>query len=322
MHIYKYFSSYLLLSLVLTVVFSFPAQAAALRVIIVIDADDSSIGAAVDARNIEDLAEDIARSTNLTFHREIIKIEGELAATSRQPGRGNEFVKQAIEKLPVEQDDVVIFYYSGHGIGGNDPKWPGLAVEGGFTPTHRLLEMSWVKNTLWEKQPRLLLVIVDACNNFGTIPPPHDGRKTPFFLPSIYPQLFLRYQGYLLASSSKRGEYSIGGLGGGAFTNRFLRELKIEQASTQPPRWENIVSRMDGKPIIIDDENKQHPQFDASQLRPSVPNDPPNGPNPPVVPPKTPVTQLTCADGPKAYYPKDGKQCCLIKGGNGKLYCK
>ena len=121
---------------------------------------------------------------------------------------------------------------------------------------------------------------------------------------SIYPQLFLQYQGYLLASSSKRGEYSIGGLGGGAFTNRFLRELEIERASTQPPQWENIVSRMDDKPIIVDDENQQHPQFDVSQLRPIG------------------EESLTCADGPKAYYPKDGKQCCLIKGGNGKTYCK
>jgi len=307
MRIHKYLSScLLLLSLMLAVVFSFPTEAAALRVMIVIDADDNSIGAAVDARNIENLAEDIARTTGLTFHPEVIKIEGELAATSsRQPGRGNEFVRQAIKRLSVERDDVVIFYYSGHGVGDKDAKWPGLAVEGVFTPIHRLLEMGWVKDILWEKQPRLLLVIVDACNNFGTIPTPppipHSGRKT---LSSIYPQLFLQYQGYLLASSSKRGEYSIGGLGGGAFTNRFLRELEIERASTQPPQWENIVSRMDDKPIIVDDENQQHPQFDVSQLRPIG------------------EESLTCADGPKAYYPKDGKQCCLIKGGNGKTYCK
>jgi hypothetical protein len=318
MHIHKYLSSsLLLLSLILAVIFSFPAQAAALRVMIVVDADDNSIGATMDATNIEKLAKDIGHNTKLSLHIGVVKIENEFITSVRHPGRGHELVQQAIEKFPVDQGDVVIFYYSGHGMGGNDPKWPGLAVEGRYTQPNRLLEMKWIRDKFLDKQPRLLFVIADACNN--VVSAPSGTRKELPPLPVAYKALFLEYKGYLLASSSERGEYSIGSSAGGAFTNRFLRELNIELAEREP-QWKNIASRINNNPIIFDEENRQHPQFDASQLsqiiepkRFNLPSEPPQ---------EKPVTQLTCADGPKAYYSQEGKQCCRIKGGNGKLFCK
>ncbi len=136
-------------------------SAASLRVLIVGDTNDRSIGKSVvtDVANIEGFARQIASRTGLTLDMKTIK--------------GNELksknIAEAVKGLRAEQDDTVIFYYSGHGFRTQKVKtrWPLLYIP---DAGEKGLDFQWVINTINAKNPRMLLAISDSCNNFIDIP--------------------------------------------------------------------------------------------------------------------------------------------------------
>lgn len=244
----------------------FPVNAATLRAIIVADISDKWIGRgdAVDRDNMEALITEIAEAIKLPPDIQVINLEGESITAGGQRGRGYEQVTAAVSNLTVQPDDIVIFFYSGHGLASERRKdwaWPRLAVEGQFSA--QLLEMSWVQEELWEKNPRLLFVIADACNSEIEAPSNISGDVKGVGSDG-YMKLFMGYKGYLLASSSSRGEASIATNGGGLFTRKLIGELKREAGFGQTAKWEAIIKRLDG--ISVSNDDSQHPQLDGSAL--------------------------------------------------------
>lgn len=167
-------------------------------------------------------------------------------ASSRQ-------VLQTIRKLNVEPDDVVLFYFAGHGYrteeDAGDP-WPTL----NFGVDEKALHFSNVIELLIEKGAKLTIALADSCNN--TIP-------EEFALPEIliarvgFPEsireryreeglqaLMLRTEGIVLACAAKADTYSRAGLKrGGIFTNAFFESLYAECASAYEPSWGTILER-------------------------------------------------------------------------------
>ncbi len=242
------------------------SNAASLHVIIVADVADNSIGYgdAVDRDNITAFVKDIAEATELDFSGpKFINLEGDSITSSGNSGQGYEQVTRAVKNLAVASDDVVVFFYSGHGLASErstDWPWPRLSVEGQYGA--ELLEMSWVQEELWKKKPRLLLVFADACNSeveSNLIIPVSKGLPS-----SGYKKLFMEYEGFLLASSSSRGEASIATSGGGLFTNALLKELNKEINLGNEATWEALISRLEG--ASVSDDDSQHPQLDGSAL--------------------------------------------------------
>ncbi len=229
--------------------------AATLHAIIVADTNDYSIGDSTkqDLHNLENLVKLISQQTGLTLQS--VSLEGEQFSQER--------VESALNNLRVAKEDVVIFYYSGHGERALDKttRWPSLALNKSGAKAGQLFDFDNIIEHLQQQGPRLLLAIADACNN--VVPPPKDHG-----VPKVgeYRELFLNYQGHLIFASSKPGQKSAGTLEGGLFTNAWLASLNSETT------WERIIKRSTGQ-IAIGEGKVQTPQviFDIKPVGASSP---------------------------------------------------
>ncbi len=200
--------------------------AATLHAILVADTNDYLIGDSTkqDLRNLENLVNRISQQTGLTLQS--VSLEGEQFTQAQ--------VESALDKLTVANDDVVIFYYSGHGgrALNKTTRWPSLALNKKATGANSLFDFDNIIERLQQQRPRLVLAIADACND--VVPPPKDRG-----IPKIgeYRELFLNYQGHLIFASSKPGQKSAGTIKGGYFTNVWLASLNSETT------WERIIKR-------------------------------------------------------------------------------
>ncbi|EDN70076.1 conserved hypothetical protein, secreted [Beggiatoa sp. PS] len=294
--------------------------AATLHSIIVADVNDLGIGADQDVAAFQKLTNIIRRSTCLGGEDIVI-----------HAGRGKrKAITDTLNRLPINPDDVVFFYYSGHGAnpGGGDP-WPILGVEG--QSGGNLLKLSSVQKTLQGKNPRLLITIADACNK--PTPGTADRGRRATNQPAGFKKLFLGYRGTIIASSSIPHQYSYGDpQNGGLFTQQFLSALNEVQASSNP-NWEK-VKKMATKTIETrrNDQPKQQPQMKFENLvslggrRDDNNWSCPDGPSDTSIdskqklPPTLPRTSNypTCGSGVERN-PATNEYCCDL--GGGRLDC-
>lgn len=132
--------------------------------------------------------------------------------------------KSTIESLRCSSDDIVIFYYIGHGgrstlVDPNDHPWPKMwFYQGGDYRPDLMLDLSWVHEQLKAKNPRLLLTIGMCCNKEqGDIPPDIMPTFSQRSYGSVYvspeqieniKEAFTKTCGNLIATSSKPGQVS------------------------------------------------------------------------------------------------------------------
>jgi hypothetical protein len=229
-------------------------EAAALHAIIVADTTDSSIGnsTAMDMQNIQLEMQRIRQYTGLDLKETLI--------------RGNqalpEKVFEQINHLQIDEDDVVIFYFSGHGYrtpGKGDSPWPNLY----FSRVEKGIDFDLIGQKLETYNPRFLMVIADACNNIisDEYAPPLV-RKMIFMrtpeqsLEENYRKLFLDFKGVVMMTSSKAGEYSWGTNRGGLFTLALLQNLANEVKFSSDPSWYTILDK-----AAVQVQKNQHPDF-------------------------------------------------------------
>lgn len=208
---------------------SAPARSARLIAILVADtgSEDIGEGVSIDLSRMSALVEDIAANTGLELQKII------LAGTNLTRNG----VANAVDQMIAGLDDVIVFYYSGHGARplGKTSNWPDLAFDEGFVDFGQILDV------LQRKQPRFVLALADACNNYLT--PELKQRERRAFPSAIsqesYRQLFLEQQGSVLACSSQPGEVSYSHrLTGGFFTSDFLNKLTATLLSSNPSWYE------------------------------------------------------------------------------------
>lgn len=254
--------------------------AGTLHAIIVADTNDFQIGESVkvDLSNLTELVNEIKEKTRLKLNQTVIA--DDLFEASN--------IKMAVENLSVNPNDLVIFYYAGHGVNtGNHSKWPSMHI----TDTNQYVELDWITTTLKNKQPRFFIAMADTCNVFL---PPTKSRQLPrergvVPVPKNYYELFLKPRGYIIASSTSPDQEAGGDPdNGGKFTSHFLASLQDELASSQPS-WRSITREATQTLYFTDAEGqkRQDPQIelkleDPSTEQPEVPIPPgPPGGNPP-----------------------------------------
>jgi hypothetical protein len=278
------------LILILLILLSYNSLAANFHAIIIADTNDKTIGntVVIDQRKINSLIKNIARNTGLTLRQQHIY--------------GYNFnyntVKRSLNNLSVRPDDVVMFYYSGHSNNTRTgSRWPSLNLKGS------LLKLDNVIRSLKAKNPRLLLIIADSCNNFSSRGPMSNnimgfqGRQVP--KRQNYQKLFLKKKGTMIMTAATPGEYAWGnGQYGGFFTHKLLESLNQELASSSSPNWNQLVKRAEA-PIRLPYGIVQNPQsqLNIQHFQAISPNMPPS-------------TTTTTTEKCYYYYNNSGDLCC------------
>ncbi len=164
-------------------------------------------------------------------------------------------IYEYLSNLQFNPDDVVIFYFTGHGYRTpskiNNP-WPNLycSIAG------QGIDFREITNLLLEKNPRLLLSLCDCCNN--SIPDPvapdvvsRDWayKLTESQVKSNYEKLYLETSGLIMIRSSEVGEYSWCNSKGAIYTLALLDSLQYYIRNYKDVYWDTILTGANKKVI-------------------------------------------------------------------------
>lgn len=164
----------------------------------------------------------------------------------------NENLMTTLNSLDCEKDDIILFYYSGHGTRSAQDKseFPQMCLKYESYDQDKFVSVQTVIEKLQAKRARFTLIMTDCCNNTvagisakslmskdgGSIT---DEEK----IASNYRKLFLENKGMVAVTSSKKGQTSGGGPDiGGTFSYVFF-EMALYSAcnGTIPATWEDIL---------------------------------------------------------------------------------
>lgn len=259
------------INVVITVILHFSmtltVKAQTLHAIIFADTNDPKVGVydRQDYMNMSIEASTIASATGMHL-RDYYYKEGSCS---------NSNLVKVLENLNTSPDDVILFYYSGHGVrsANDNSDFPQMCLgshnDSDFYPLQKVMSKL-------DRQPaRLRIVIGDCCNSIGAGVTSKDYNtkgatvltKSPA---DIYTNLFMNYKGTIIASSSKKGENSTtvnlkdGTPGGGAFTNCLLVVLQTYAAKGLNSDWDEIFSQTQ---VITKDIAYQTPVYNINVSR-------------------------------------------------------
>lgn len=191
--------------------------------------------ATMDIRRINKQLEAIKKYTGLFVNRTILT-EGQV--TSDQ-------VLKALDQIAVGQDDIVIFYYLGHGYRTSVKKsiWPFLYL----CNDARGMDLSLIIERIILKKPRMALIVADCCNNVmdDEFKQPWEARfplRRGIHPSQGYKELFLKFKGIIVACGSELGEYAYCHQGGHFYTDALLKSIQEEAVSINPS-WEKLLDR-------------------------------------------------------------------------------
>lgn len=190
-----------------------------------------------DLQNIRDEALRISHYTGMQI-QEIIFDGSDLEPKS---------VFKSLKKLKVNSDDVILYFFSGHGYRtpsrGENP-WPYLY----FSKYDHGVDYEKILEILSNKHPKLLLALADCCNNIleeRYAPPVYKlsgSKKNEEKIANAYKKLFLETEGEILITSSEIGEFSWCIPKGALFTTAFIDEIRLETGWSDAS-WERIILR-------------------------------------------------------------------------------
>jgi Caspase domain len=225
-----------------------PATTAAkIHLILVANTDDLRIGSSVkkDVNTMYSEIKDV--STFLKLPLNYVEISGS------KFGKAN--VEAAINDLKPGTNDIVIFYYSGHGYsndqqaGKNYPQFD-LRQSRFEDILVATLNVADVYEKIKSKNARLNLIFSDCCNSsLGTLKP--EGKNFAQTAKSLLSwdfsycyNLFMKTKGSILATAAKKGQNAYGNTDvGGYFTSNLITSMEkyLSKFQVSNPSWEKII---------------------------------------------------------------------------------
>jgi hypothetical protein len=157
-------------------------------------------------------------------------------------------IRKALTLLSPGKNDIVVFYYAGHGMRTSNEvsPLPTLACNG----SQPGLPLQDVVHSLALKSNRLTLVVVDACNFPLEVPQRLSVAALAAPNTEAYRRLFLQTAGLIVLDSSSPGEFSWYTSQGGRFTDQFIATLKNPPAAPAGATWEMFLSKVT-EPMVI-----------------------------------------------------------------------
>jgi hypothetical protein len=201
----------------------------------------------MDLKNMRDEVTRIQWYTNLRL------VETEFSGENLIPSN----VFQYVENLQLNPDDVVIFFFTGHGYRTRskiDNPWPNLFC----SITGQGIDYHYITKLIEEKNPALLLSICDCCNNIlpessapevvskDLIAEGFDSRTR-----RNYEKLFLETFGVIRIRSSDVGEYSWCNSQGAVFLTAFLESFQKHARNDKEASWEDIFNTTTSKVLKL-----------------------------------------------------------------------
>lgn len=193
---------------------------------------------------------------------------------------------KVLTDLSCASDDIVFFYYSGHGLRAENEKtdFPEMCLyvnSKDFFTNAQLYPLYDVYSRIVNKQPRLTIVMGDLCNSLikGYYRNEGNSSKGATILSkgtcNVYKNLFLNTKGGLIVTSSEP-EYTSGCYvfsengnwyhAGGYLTHSFLRTLQSFVSQAEDVNWQSL---MDNTIALTKELSKN--DVNGNPVRPQVP---------------------------------------------------
>jgi hypothetical protein len=218
-----------------------------LHLVLVSNSNDGVLGMGFMAnhKKLKSLFKDIASSCNLDMH--LVEVLGDDFKRSN--------IMTVVSGLNVAPNDVIIFYYSGHGFRypGQLSDWPRMDLREGMfnhlTDTNSLSIDADVYQPLKRKGARLTIVIGECCN---TIPESTPAKSDPILiapgenvLSAEKAKSLMNQKGEILVATSSPNQPSVYYIStGGFFCNSFITSLLSNlgfNSSSANTSWGNIL---------------------------------------------------------------------------------
>lgn len=190
---------------------------------------------------------------------------------------GRSSLMKAINELQVGGDDVVVFYYGGHGArayNNESDRFPqmclGEASESNWVPS------SLIKNIIKKKNPRLTIVLTGCCNKedngvtIKSIVAQSQGYTSEANVDKeAFKRLFLETTGVVQLTSSQAGEYSYCGDDGSLFCLALLDVLDAVGKGQCTADWNSLCQNVKSLVSSLDIRTqegmaKQHPDYEVN----------------------------------------------------------
>ncbi|MGV3599700.1 MAG: caspase family protein [Dyadobacter fermentans] len=200
--------------------------------VLVADTRDPAIGSGCQ----KDLAE--MSGTLRSISKKIEYNYREIVCDQEKFGKAG--IQEAISNIECKPEDIIFFYYTGHGISNDvgSSRFPVLYLK------DENLELEIVHGLLRDKNPRFCLTFGDCCNNLVTGPtPPATRGITVTKDTEMLRQLFVQANGDLLISSAKKGEKATAHPREGSFySNNWMQALAYAGSKDKQASWEKLLA--------------------------------------------------------------------------------
>jgi len=169
-----------------------------------------------------------------------------------------ETLMSELSNLKCTNRDVVMFYYSGHGVHANagmDDKFPQMCLKYGAREQDKFVPVRKVQELIDAKKPRLAIILSDCCNNVD-----ESGWVSAKGLAAAkgiqiikrdaitnYRKLFAESEGMVVATGCKLGQTSLCTLSnnvGGFFTYFFCDQLASMCEGSGQVSWGSLLSNV------------------------------------------------------------------------------
>lgn len=156
-------------------------------------------------------------------------------------------VNRWLHRIKPSKNDVVLFYFSGHG--NRDPSkkspWPYMYL----SAKNKHMPLKTVTKKIRQKKARLSLILADCCNSTRSGPAIYARQSSTLTPQETYirqvqsiQRLFTQSKGVIISSGSSAGKESWDTINGGIFTNAWLHSLQNELRRSNPS-WSHVFKK-------------------------------------------------------------------------------